>query len=65
LQRPHQQYLNRSFPPVTVAFIIFKSQLAELDAQASLQQRGVASSFLRSNILQLVARGKRRSWVPV
>jgi len=36
-----------------------ESQLAERDAQASLQQKGVASSFLRSNILQLVSRAKQ------
>src|ERR1700676_4334549 len=44
---------------VTGAIIIFETQLAERDAQTLQQQKWVASSFIRTNILQLVARSKQ------
>lgn len=44
---------------VTGAIILFEKQLGERDAQALQQQKWVASSFLRSNILQLVARSRQ------
>jgi hypothetical protein len=44
---------------LTSAIFIFQTQLAERDAQTLQQQRSAASSFLRSNVLQLVARSKQ------
>jgi hypothetical protein len=44
---------------VTGALYIFEKQLAERDGQTLQQQKWVASSFLRTNILQLVARSKQ------